>query len=146
MKYKAHRIAKPLPVKQTEKKQGLFCSTSFFEVEFFILNGADLTIRNNDGQSPLMKAAAAGSKRAVQTCLDTVFDVNETDLHGNTPLGLAAANSNDPEIIQLLVDAGAKADVTDNGKDIFALIEENKHRQERQKSDKESSKPDWDKR
>ncbi len=113
-------------------------------IELFISNGADLAIRDNDGQSPLMKAAVSGSKRAVQTCLDAGFDMNETDLHGNTPLSLAAANSHDPEIIQLLVDAGAKADVTVNGKDIFALIEENKHRQERRKYAQESRKPDWD--
>lgn len=50
---------------------------------------------------------------SVEDCLDAGADPNEQDRWGYTPLHFAAAFNDDPEIISLLVDAGADLEARD---------------------------------
>ncbi len=65
---------------------------------------------SEDGVSVLMEAVAAGDREQIQTALHWGLDVNSPDPHhaGQTPLHLAARFGR-PEIIALLLNAGADA-------------------------------------
>jgi ankyrin repeat protein len=85
--------------------------------------GADPTLANADGTTPLLAAAgvgvgapeeAAGSEpealEAVALLLKLGADVNAVDKHGETAMH-GAAYRNHPKVVQFLADSGAKIDV-----------------------------------
>lgn len=86
-------------------------------------NGADATIRNEDGSTPLMLASGVGlfnegeDPGTEPETLETVkflveecgADVNETDISGETPLHGAAYRGYN-SVVQYLVDHGAQLD------------------------------------
>lgn len=58
---------------------------------------------------------ALGNYDDVKKLIDARYDVNEKDEEGNTP-AIIAASRNDFKMLKMLVDAGAKLNVTnDNG-------------------------------
>jgi ankyrin repeat protein len=89
--------------------------------------GADARLATRNGINPLMAAAGLGSKEedttgrhktepeaieAIKLCLDAGVDVNATDSRGQTALHGAALKGYD-QVVQFLVDHGAKVDVKD---------------------------------
>ncbi len=83
--------------------------------------GADAKIASNEGDTPLMLAAGVGwagnftrnapnpAIDAVRFCLDLGLDVNTQDVTGYTAL-MGAAWRGDDDVVQLLVERGAKLD------------------------------------
>lgn len=59
-----------------------------------------------NGKTPLHLAVEAGAERVCEALIDRCGGVNEPDVHGITPLHIAAFNAN-PNIVRLLVDADA---------------------------------------
>jgi len=89
--------------------------------------GADARLATRAGINPLMAAAGLGSKEedttgrhktevdaieAIKLCLKTGVDINATDSRGQTALHGAALKGYD-QVVQFLVDQGAKVDVKD---------------------------------
>jgi ankyrin repeat protein len=70
-------------------------------------NGADLDIRNNDGNTPLHWAAGEGQKELVVILIVHGADVNARSKAGWTPLRWAEAQSQ-KEIARILIAAGGR--------------------------------------
>lgn len=70
-------------------------------------NGADLDIRNEDGDTPLHWAAGEGQKELVVILIAHGADTNARGKNGWTPLRLAEAQSQ-KEIARILVAAGVR--------------------------------------
>lgn len=68
--------------------------------------GADITVRNTKGQTPLHVAAEEGNLDAVEMLLSHEANPNAMDAAGLTPLSLAVLNSSYP-IVAMLLAAGA---------------------------------------
>jgi hypothetical protein len=68
--------------------------------------GADCNAKDNDGETPLMRAVMNDSQRAVSRLLDAGADVNAKDNDGETALFDAARSSN-TGVVSLLLGAGA---------------------------------------
>jgi ankyrin repeat protein len=68
--------------------------------------GADVTLRNNSGQTPLHLAAREGKKHDIELLIREGADIHASDDDGQTPLQLAAAHVPDgparKEILLLL--------------------------------------------
>ncbi|MDY7110489.1 MAG: ankyrin repeat domain-containing protein, partial [Planctomycetota bacterium] len=77
-------------------------------------------LRDTNGVTPLMRAAAAGCAPCVTMLIDAGADVNAADADGRTPLLWAAFNA-DADTVQTLLDAGA--DPTAPGGSIAWLLE-----------------------
>jgi ankyrin repeat protein len=78
--------------------------TAIRENRLAALKGADLTVRDRRGNTPLLYAAAYGSLDAVRTLLAAGADVNARNGFDATPLIWAASN---PEKARFLVEHGA---------------------------------------
>lgn len=100
-------------------------------VEVLISAGAEIDARDRNGSTPLHDAAASlwggyieGAER-VRLLVDAGADVNARGINGSTPLHQAAA-SGSPDVIQLLLDAGAEGGLVDeDGKMPFQRLAEN---------------------
>eukprot|EP00752_Nemacystus_decipiens_P005214 g4733.t1 len=75
--------------------------------------GADVSLRSQDGTSPLDLAAGMGHVEIARALLEHGADVNDASEDGFTPLHNAAAG-NKPEMVSLLCLNGADVDVLDN--------------------------------
>jgi ankyrin repeat protein len=74
---------------------------------FLISSGADLQIRNVDGETALFRAAALGKSRLMKFLVETGANVNVTNRIGVTILETAKRKGDD-ESVRLLLDAGAR--------------------------------------
>lgn len=82
-------------------------------IRYFISKGVDLDKPDNDGNTPLMNAAAANSETEVVTLLaNKVKDINQKNKKGVSALAFAV-KSNTPEIVKLLLDKGADVKTVD---------------------------------
>lgn len=94
-------------------------------MQLLLKHGADPKITSYEGTSALMAAAGinwresqsftespAASLEAVKVCIDLGLDVNASNTHGFTAL-LGAANRGSNDIIELLVEKGARLDIQD---------------------------------
>ncbi len=100
-------------------------------IQALLAKGADPKIPTKFGITPLMAAAGLGTKEedttarkkteaeaiaSIKLCLDAGVDVNAVDNQGDTALHGAAQKGYD-QVVQFLVDHGAKLDVKDkNGR------------------------------
>ncbi|KAJ8308014.1 hypothetical protein KUTeg_012888, partial [Tegillarca granosa] len=94
-------------------------------VQFLIQNGADLTKLPNNGNSLLHYAASGGSIECCEELIKAGFDINAQNrddagsdpnyrgLHGMTALN-EAVFYNSPQLVALLLEYGANADVEDD--------------------------------
>jgi len=78
-------------------------------LEALLATGADVDEEANDGSTPLMLAASAGSVETVNFLLTRKANINATDTHGNTALILALKSyaGSQREIIQELLSCGS---------------------------------------
>jgi len=96
-------------------------------MKLFLAHGADPKIQTSNGDTALMVAAGIGwvegvtfewseadNVEAVKMCLDLGIDPNLANKDGRTALH-GAAHKGRNEVVQLLVDHGAKLDAHDNG-------------------------------
>ena len=75
-------------------------------VRLLLDHGADVNASDSGGSTPLYKAISGGYVNLVKTLIDKGADVN-VRAGSRTPLSLAA-QLNKPDIVQLLISAGAK--------------------------------------
>ncbi len=96
-------------------------------VKLLLAKGADPKLTTKFGMTPVMAAAGLGTKEedttgrkkteaeaiaSLKLCLDAGADVNATDRQGDTALHGAAQKGYD-QVVQFLVDHGAKLDIKD---------------------------------
>jgi uncharacterized protein len=96
-------------------------------VKVLLAKGADPKLTTKFGMTPVMAAAGLGTKEedttgrkkteaqavaSIQLCLDAGADVNAIDNQGDTALH-GAAQKGDDQVVQFLVDHGAKLDIKD---------------------------------
>ena len=96
-------------------------------IEVLLAKGGDAKIATKFGFTPLMAAAGLGSKEedttgrrkteaeaiaSIKLCLDAGADVNAVNNQGDTALHGAAQKGYD-QVVQFLVDHGAKLDIKD---------------------------------
>ena len=76
------------------------------EVQAAIDDGANVNVRGDNGETPLMWAAFGNGKSEVlELLINAGADVSVRAEGGVTPL-MAAAGNNNPEVIERLIDAG----------------------------------------
>ncbi|NOR44734.1 MAG: hypothetical protein GQ534_04035 [Candidatus Delongbacteria bacterium] len=83
-------------------------SVNMKEVKFLIENSNQINIFNDLGMSPLFKAIGLGHIDLVQYLLKNGADVHLENYRGVTALVVARKTKNNPEMIKLLKDYGAK--------------------------------------
>lgn len=87
-------------------------------LEYLVSNRAGINIRDMDGMTPLMIAAASGHRAAVDILLGgikaTDINIDETDDHGMSAILWAARNGHF-DIVDALVSKGAKIDYGPDG-------------------------------
>lgn len=85
---------------------------SFALMKSCIAHGADVNMRDVNGNTPLTSACQSGSYNAVKFLLENGADPNLSIAEAATPLMIAAKAGN-TEIVNLLIEKGAKTDVKD---------------------------------
>lgn len=84
--------------------------------------GANATLANREGATPLYLAGVAGNPVIMDKLLKNGVDVNGTVLrHGETPL-MFAARTGRSDTVKLLLEAGAKVDAKDTMRQTTALM------------------------
>lgn len=78
-------------------------------INWFLAQGANPVQVNAEGVSPLMNAVGGNDLDVVSIFLSKTKDINATDKKGNTALTLSLKNK--PEVIQAILDKGAKTDI-----------------------------------
>jgi len=86
------------------------------DVQAGLNDGADLMARDENGNTPLHRAAEFGTPEVIQALLDAGADVMARNMFGNTPLHWAAQYGS-PKVIQALLDVGADVMARDQGGD-----------------------------
>jgi len=76
-------------------------------IEMLIKYGADITSKNNMGETALHQAAKRGRLEAATVLLENSAEIDARDNYHRTPLMMAAANCRNAEVIDLLVEKGA---------------------------------------
>jgi uncharacterized protein len=82
-----------------------------YPIQLFLTAGMDPNLKDEQGNTPLMYAAASGHDQAVRSLLDAGARVNERRSNGMTALTFAASQT--PDFLKLLLDAGADLDAKD---------------------------------
>lgn len=90
-------------------------------LERLIALGAKIDCQDEDGQTPLIVAAATNQEALVHLLLDLGADINLRNKEGETPLIQAIANGH-PNISKILLDRGADFSLeTNEGEDAMAV-------------------------
>ncbi|XP_048245472.1 uncharacterized protein LOC124115991 [Haliotis rufescens] len=77
------------------------------KVQTLIQAGTDITITDNDGNSPLHLAAVGNNIQIVKKLIDTGANVNQGNNDGNTPLHLALSTRSTKACVKILLKMGA---------------------------------------
>lgn len=77
-----------------------------------VSRGYDINMQDEDGETPLIRAAEKGRAEAVRVLLEAGADVNARDREGNTAL-MEAADEGHSAIVSLLIAAGADVTLRD---------------------------------
>ncbi|TDP85636.1 ankyrin repeat protein [Halanaerobium saccharolyticum] len=77
-------------------------------INLLVENGADVNSKNKKGLTPLMRASAFNNYEVVKALIDHGADINSKTESGFTPILYAAKYSNNPEVIDILVENGAE--------------------------------------
>lgn len=100
-------------------------SGNFQAVREILLSDVDIEDKNADGLTPLMIAVEAGHIQIVLELLNKGADVNaRIGFYGITALTLASRHGSDSEIVQLLIQAGAREDIHDERSRIPVIVTE----------------------
>jgi ankyrin repeat protein len=85
-------------------------------IKLLISHNADINVQANDGETPLMAAVNnfMADIETLQAVLSGRPDINAVNIQGQSALIAAAANAGNPEIITILLNAGANAKLEDN--------------------------------
>lgn len=83
-------------------------------VQQLIRQGADLSLLDQGGLTPLHWAALFGLKETAEILCEAKADVNTQTKNGETPLHMAAEKGK-LEMVQYLLSQGAKTDIRDKG-------------------------------
>jgi ankyrin repeat protein len=86
-------------------------------VGMLLAKGADLNIRDRDGDTPLHSAIRSGSTRAANALIASGADVNSANSEGVRPLMIAATKQNGHYLVSALLSRGAKINATDRSED-----------------------------
>ena len=78
------------------------------EVKYLVKNTNQINLFNNQGLSPLFKAIASDNIELVKFLLQNGADINQINKNGVNVLTVAKKMKNNPEMIKLLKDFGAK--------------------------------------
>ena len=96
------------PTQRTQEFINLYGKGAPQEVEEAIKGGADVNERDDDGKTPLMRAAGDNNDPEVSRILiQAGAEVDARDNDGFTPLMEVAQNRNNPEVLNVLIQAGA---------------------------------------
>ena len=82
-------------------------------VGFLLANGANMNLRDNQGNTPLMAAALIGNDEAADLLLRVGAGPNIANSRGETPL-ITAVQTRNVNLVRLLLAAGANPRQTDN--------------------------------
>jgi ankyrin repeat protein len=85
-------------------------------IKLLLIKHADINAKSNDGSTPLIGLVSSfmAEPSTVQALLEGRPDLNTINAQGQTALITAARNVSKPEIITLLLNAGANAKLEDN--------------------------------
>lgn len=82
-------------------------------LKYFLENGDTVMIKDNNGRTPLMKAACRGHVDMVKFLLDRASDISAEDDLGKTALSYAVLSMN-PKCVEVLLSAGASVGIVDS--------------------------------
>jgi ankyrin repeat protein len=94
----------------------LHCAVSGGSVEaasFLVSRGAPISALDGQGKTPLFWAVEKGRSETAKFLIAHGADVNGTNAFGSTPLLTAARDTVSPELMKLLIKAGANVRITD---------------------------------
>ena len=77
-------------------------------------DGADVNAPDEEGETPLHRAAEHDNLPAVEALIERGADVGARDDKGRMPLHRAARRSNRPDVIEKLLNEGADASAMDD--------------------------------
>ncbi|WP_028298529.1 ankyrin repeat domain-containing protein [Olivibacter sitiensis] len=82
-------------------------------ITYFLSKGVDINQADNEGNTPFMRACAAGGNTAVlELLMPKLKDINQTNKKGVSALAMAV-QGNSPEVVAYLLKNGADVQVTD---------------------------------
>jgi ankyrin repeat protein len=91
-----------------------FASSNVFAIaKVLIANGAEINVKDNFGETPLLLAAYSGYIDVVQLLLDNKAEINSKANDGAIPLHLAAAKGH-KDVVELLLANKAEVNAKDN--------------------------------
>ncbi|XP_064614548.1 ankyrin repeat and SOCS box protein 14-like [Liolophura sinensis] len=82
-------------------------------LKYFLEHGDTVMIKDNNGRTPLMKAACRGHVDMVKFLLDRASDISAEDDLGKTALSYAVLSMN-PKCVEVLLSAGASVGIVDS--------------------------------
>jgi len=98
------------------------------QIEAAIKEGADVNVKNNNGDTPLIMVAEKGNPEAIDMLIQAGADVNAKNSLGYTALMVAARNNENPEVFDALIKAGADVNAKESFNNtalLFAATEKN---------------------
>lgn len=90
-------------------------------VTFLIVNGADLTAVDSNGESAIFYAVRSGNEKLIKTLVEQGADINARNSQGDSPLFTVVAEDNQ-KMVKFLLENGASARLTNRNKTDAATL------------------------